>query len=262
GTSTQISGWKPVTAGKTWNLTYTYDAKGNILSVSDGTNTTSYEYDIYDQLTRENNQGAGKTWVYAYDFGGNILSKTEYAYTTGAPGAALNTVVYGYADASWPDLLTSRGGKTVTSDAIGNMLTDGTWTYTWKHGRQLAAMTDGTTSVSYTYDAEGMRTGKTVGSTTTKYYYVGARLTDVTYGTDTLHIGYDEFGAESLTYNGTRYYYVKNAQGDVIGLVNGSGAVVAEYAYDAWGNILSIQVHQFIQFKTQPELDFKAYGQQ
>ena len=26
----------------------------------------------------------------------------------------------------------------------------------------------------------------------------------------------------------------------MIGLVNGSGAVVAEYAYDAWGNILSI----------------------
>ncbi|MGN1452076.1 MAG: RHS repeat-associated core domain-containing protein [Eubacteriales bacterium] len=95
-------------------------------------------------------------------------------------------------------------------------------------------------SYSYAYDADGMRTGKTVGSTTTKYYYVGARLTDVTDGTNTLHIGYDGFGAESLTYNGTRYYYVKNAQGDVIGLVNGSGAVVAEYAYDAWGNILSI----------------------
>ncbi|MDD6263314.1 MAG: hypothetical protein PUA83_09575 [Clostridiales bacterium] len=62
----------------------------------------------------------------------------------------------------------------------------------------------------------------------------------MTDGTNTLHIGYDGFGAESLTYNGTLYYYVKNAQGDVIGLVNGSGAVAAEYAYDAWENILSI----------------------
>ena len=27
-------------------------------------NTTSYVYDSLDQLTRENNQAAGKTWVY------------------------------------------------------------------------------------------------------------------------------------------------------------------------------------------------------
>ena len=61
------------------------------------------------------------------------------------------------------------------------------------------------------------------------YYLVDACL----YMTGTSSYEYD-------TYNGTRYYYVKNAQGDVIGFVNGSGAVVAEYAYDAWGNILSI----------------------
>lgn len=53
--------------------TYSYDSRGNITSVSDGINTTSYVYDSKDQLLRENNQAAGKTWVYAYDDGGNIL---------------------------------------------------------------------------------------------------------------------------------------------------------------------------------------------
>ena len=58
--------------------------------VSDGRSTTTYAYDSFDQLVRENNQAAGKTWTYAYDDGGNILSKTEYAYTTGTLGTAQN----------------------------------------------------------------------------------------------------------------------------------------------------------------------------
>ncbi len=33
---------------------------------------------------------------------------------------------------------------------------------TWQNGRELATYTDGTNSVAYTYDASGMRTGKTV----------------------------------------------------------------------------------------------------
>ena len=32
------------------------------------------------------------------------------------------------------------------------------------------------------------------------------------------------------------YYYVLNAQGDVIALLNANGALVASYNYGAWGN--------------------------
>jgi len=37
-------------AGLNQTYRYTYDANGNILSVSDGTNTTSYVYDSANQL--------------------------------------------------------------------------------------------------------------------------------------------------------------------------------------------------------------------
>ena len=106
-------------------------------------------YDGMDQLIRENNQAAGKTWTYTYDNGGNITSKKEYAYTTGTLGTATNTITYAYGDSSWKDLLTSYNGQTITSDAIGNMLSDGTWTYTWQHGRQLAGMSKTGTTISY-----------------------------------------------------------------------------------------------------------------
>ena len=47
---------------------------------------------------------------------------------------------------------------------------------------------------------------------------------------------YDESGSPySFFYNGTQYYYIKNLQGDVMRIVNTSGAVVASYTYDAWG---------------------------
>lgn len=39
--------------------------------------------------------------------------------------------------------------------------------------------------------------------------------------------------------NGTEYFYVKNAQGDVTGLVSASGTRVVTYTYDAWGNPLT-----------------------
>ena len=43
-----------------------------------------------------------------------------------------------YRASGWEDILTGVGGVTYTNDTIGNRLTDGTWTYTWEHGRQLS----------------------------------------------------------------------------------------------------------------------------
>jgi len=239
-TSALISSWTNHYASTNIAYTYVYDNRGNITSTSDGTYTTTYVYDQYDQLTRENNQKAGKTWTYTYDTAGNILSKKEYAYTTGTLGTPVDTISYGYTDATWKELLTSYDGKTISYDGIGNMTSDGTWSYTWEHGRQLAVMSDGSTTVEYFYSAEGLREAKRVGNTLTDYFYVGDQLVEMIHGTDTLHFTYDAIGASTVTYNGTTYYYLRNAQGDIVGIVNTSGTVVVSYTYDAWGNVLSI----------------------
>lgn len=117
----------------------------------------------------------------------------------------------------------------------------------------------------YTYDANGNRIGKTyeevlyykTGSGTTSairypitatYSYLGDVLTyayildasERDSGNSTLmHFTYDELGPMSVNYNGTEYFYLKNAQGDVTGLVNTSGTQVVAYTYDAWGNPLT-----------------------
>ena len=181
-----------------------YDNNGNIFSISDGTNTTSYVYDSANQLIRENNQAGGFTRAWTYDNAGNIRTREEYAYTTGELGTPTDTVTYTYGDGDWGDLLTAYDGTTITYDGVGNPLNDGTWTYTWEHGRQLASMTDGTTTISYTYNAEGLRIGKTVTrsnySETHEYFYNNGNMTF-----DTITVV--ENGVTIVTWNGTTYYY-------------------------------------------------------
>ncbi len=182
-TSTQVATHTIDTAGFDATYTYTYDGNGNILSISDGTHTTSYVYDSQNQLLRENNQKANKTWTWSYDGGGNIRSKQEYAYTTGELGTATDTITYTYGDSNWRDLLTSYDGKAITYDGVGNMLTYnkytyGNNTYTWQHGRQLASISNYGTDWEFTYNAEGLRTSRSSENygASFQYYYSGDTL--------------------------------------------------------------------------------------
>ena len=203
---------------------------------------------------------AGKTWVWAYDDAGNILSKKEYAYTTGTLGSATSTITYGYGNTEWRDLLTSYNGKSFSYDTIGNLTSDGTWTFTWKNGRQLAAMENDSERWDFSYDASGMRTQRTDGSTTYKYTYEGTTLTQMTVGSNALIFTYGGSGLPlSVNFNGTDYYYVTNIQGDVVSILNSSGAEVVTYTYDAWGNILSTGGSMVSTLGTYNPLRYRGY---
>ena len=95
-------------------------------------------------------------------------------------------------------------------------------------------------SITYGYNANGKRISKTVNGTTYNYAYLGDTLTDLSWGSNRMHFTYDSLGPASVTYNGNRYFYLKNAQGDVTGLVNASGTQVVSYTYDPWGAPMSV----------------------
>ncbi len=195
---------------------------------------------------------SNKTYVYSYDDRGNILYKKTYAYTTGTLGTVQKTDTYGYfgqsETAMWSDgLKTYNGSVAFTYDGVGNPLTYNnglSYTFTWQNGRELVSGTKGTTSFAYTYNADGLRTKKIVGNTVYDYYWFGTQLAmmTITSGTSvtTLKFYYDDNGLPlMLEYNGTRYFYITNLQGDVLGLADESG-MGAYYNYDAWGNILQM----------------------
>ncbi len=223
---------------------YTYDSLGNITSIvtanSEGTFTSTYEYDSLNQLVRENDQKNNVTYTYEY-FNGNILSKKQYAYTTGELGAVVNTINYTYGDNVWKDLLTSYNGNAITYDNIGNMMSFGGRTFNWT-GRQLDSFADSNSYGIYYYNMDGQRIYKETNGVTTNYYYNGSTLAGQisSDGTKLIFL-YDENGdIFGLTYGNDNYYYIKNAQNDVIAIADAWGNILCRYEYDAWGKVLSI----------------------
>ena len=219
--------------------TYTYDAAGNILSINDGTYTVSYVYDGLNQLVRENDQRADTTTVYTYT-NGNITGKKVYKYTLGNVGEEIKSTSYGYSNSEWRDLLTSFNGQAVTYDEIGNPLTFGSKTFEWC-GRQLERITDGDNTYVYAYNTDGDRVSKTVNGVKTEYFYNGSILAGQKMGDETLIFMYDNNGdAFGFIYNGEEYYYIKNVQNDIVAIADKNGDIVANYYYDAWGNVTQI----------------------
>ena len=235
-------------------FTYTYDAAGNIsrvvtagTSVPKAAASKEYGYDAQGQLVSEKNS-SGTTFGYAYDTAGNIRSITKDGTVTKS---------FGYTNPSWPDLLTSvtangttkdvlYEGQTQTSDlpSSGNPVTyynGKDYTFTWTKGRQLASATVDGKQVSYTYDMSGVRTSKTVNGTTYNYTTLSGKVMRQQWDGKTLEFVYDDGNQPfAMIYNdgstSTLYYYVLNAQGDVIALLNANGTLAASYNYGAWGN--------------------------
>ena len=206
-------------------LSYGYDAEERITSVVetytvDGTpvtNTTLYTYDALGQFLTETVNGEVVNSM-EYDNYGNIAKKNGKAYT--------------YGDAKWKDLLTGFDGKTIEYDAQGNPVKYLGHTLTWEKGRQLRKFDN----IEYTYNANGIRTSKTVNGIKHTYTLEGTKILCETWDGNTLVPLYDnEDSVCGILYNNVPYYFVKNIQGDVIAIVDKDAHTVAKYSYDAWG---------------------------
>ena len=68
----------------------------------------------------------------------------------------------------------------------------------------------------------------------------GDKVTLEDNGTDKIYYTYDATGnLVSMNLNGTEYYYIRNAQGDITGMFDKAGVQVVSYSYDTWGKLLS-----------------------
>ena len=219
---------------------YAYDDNGNISSITRGSTSVTYQYNGANELIRENNGFTNQTVTYEYDDWGNLTEKNVYAYTTATdPGTPTDTKTYDYDNTDWGDQLTGYNGQTITYDPMGNPTMYRGKTLTWR-GKQLTGIADGTDTIAYSYDENGLRLQKTVNNVVTDYYYNGKVLIGLVKGNDTLRFSYDAAGnAAAVNHNGTYYYYLRNGQGDIVKLIDGSKTTVVEYTYDSWGKPLS-----------------------
>ena len=231
---------------------YAYDAMGHLAKqTSTGGEEYNYEYDSLGRLIRSNEYNDGEfeqRTEHIYD-ASNRLTKQSW-YNAGGTTTGLLTSLnanlvgtshsYTYGNSAWRDLLTAYGGNTITySGGNPTKYYDGS-TFTWTQGRRLATAKVGSTNISYTYDMAGVRSSKTVGSTKYDFTTLSGLVTRQTGGGKTIDFVYDENNQPlAMKYNNTLYYYVLNAQGDVVRIVNSSRSVVASYTYDPWGKIIS-----------------------
>jgi len=138
------------------NISYTYDAVGNITNMVDtsATNTAKTSVFAYDDLYRliqadvtnaVNNENY--TRGYTYDIIGNMLTRSDvgtyiYAGNDDATSSATNAS---------PHAVTQVGSTNYAYDDNGNLSSNGTWTHVWDYKDRLASSTDGTKTVTYTY---------------------------------------------------------------------------------------------------------------
>ena len=153
-----------------------------------------------------------------YDNYGNIKTKNGIAYT--------------YGNSSWKDLLTKVGNQEISYDNQGNPINYLGHILTWEKGRQLKSFDN----IQYSYNANGIRTGKTVNGVAHNYILGGTKILRETWGENVLIPLYDnEDGVCGIEYNGKAFYFVRNQQNDVIAITDKDGETVARYTYDAWG---------------------------
>lgn len=152
--------------------------------------------------------------------------------------------------------MTNFNGETIAYDEIGNPIQYKRDTLTWTEGRRLASLSrpfpgqpEYQTIYTYEYNAAGQRLSKTKTlpsgmSTTTEFIYegdllVGQKTSD---GKGDMTFLHDDTGSYiGLIYEGAEYYYMKNVQGDVIGIVDAEGVIQAVYTYEPFGKLFSIE---------------------
>ena len=232
-TNMPASIWFGIGGKKTDNIKYKYDSCGNICEITqNGHLVARYTYDALNRLIREDNKPLNRTTVVVYDNSGNVVDRCYYPFTEYDvelyPENASSHITYEY---EGNKLVRSIGSAAATYEYnnLGNPTVYRGKTLTWKYGTQLTKY-DTTT---FEYDGLGRRTKKwNDGKVITFVYDSEDRL--IKQGS-VFEFIYDNMGVVGFKYYGGTYFYRRDAQGNIIAILNSNGGVEATYTYDAWG---------------------------
>ena len=233
---------------------YSWDAAGNPLSAVQGSATLSYAYDSFGRLSSMTLPN-GVVVAYSYDSDSRIA---EIAYSNGS--GPLGNLTYSYdadgrvvskggslASIVMPQSVTGNtfnaanemqnfGAQSLAYDTNGNLLSDGTNSYTWDARNQLASLA-GPTSANFAYDAFGRRVGQRIAGALTGYLY------DLANAAMPLQ-EFSSTGAPLLSGLGTSradlsstMTFLSDEEGNMIALTDPTGAIQTQYSYSPFGAV-------------------------
>ena len=204
------------------DISYTYDSNNNRKEMTVGNKVTAYKYNKNDELLRTDTLNTDteedSVVIYKNDKNGNQLA-TVNRYE----------IPSDQKEETYVDVDVTLGDNRLNENVVNhyNALNQLTQTHTKNY------------KVSFTYDAEGLRTSKTVNGEKNVFVWDGDQLVmELSEGgkVQKRYIrGNDLVYADKGT--GTeKQYYVTDPHGNVVQLTDESGAVTRTYEYDSFGN--------------------------
>jgi RHS repeat-associated protein len=190
------------------NLTYTYDAKGNISTITDTNGGNGYQtlsYDHLDRLTQAQSS-VYPTITYNYDQIGNMTYNSQVGNY--------------YYNASRPHAVYQVGSNSYGYDANGNMTSAPGKTLTYNYDNRPSSIN----STTFVYDYSGHRVKKNTtiyigklyectGGSCTKYIFAGSNRIALKTSSSTYYYHTDHLGSSNVmtgdsgTSQGNYYYY-------------------------------------------------------
>ena len=204
------------------DISYTYDANNNRKQMAIGNKTTAYQYNKNDELLRTDtlhtDTEKNDVVIYKNDKNGNRLATVNRSEI---PAEAKDT--------SYIDVDVTLGDNQLNDNVVN-------------HYNALNQLTETLTKnykVSFTYDAEGLRTGKTVNGEKTVYVWDGDQVVmELSKGgaVQKRYIRGNDLVYADKGENTEKTYYVTDMHGNVVQLLDESGNVTKTYEYDSFGN--------------------------
>jgi RHS repeat-associated protein len=258
------------------NTAYGYDANNRMTSMVSNPQapiSSSFVYDEMDNLLLENKANRpGLSKEYQYDAamrltgfksgtinGSSITAPTrQEQFNYDAAGNRLTAVKNGQSVTYTSNTANQYTGinngslKTLTYDRNGNMINDGTHSFSYNTENRLVAVNGGTVA-SYRYDALNRRISKSEGVDSVFFYYAGLNEIErrgsggVAKGVFVFGSGIDKMVASSK--NGKDHFYFTDQLGSVMAVGEAGNNIVERYEYDAFGGV-QIQDGAYTQLAT------------
>jgi len=201
--------------------------------------TVSYTYDLDSHVTGLT-YAMGSTQLgnltYVYDADGRVSTKGGSLAAVTLP-AAVSGNTFNAANE-----MTAFNGTALSYDANGNLLSDGTNTYSWDARNHLTAIA-GPVDASFVYDAFGRRAAKTLSGVSTEFLYDGLNSVQELNGSNPpsptaellTGLDIDEYFTRTDT-SGTMDF-LTDTLGSTIALTNSGGSINTSYTYGPFGNV-------------------------
>lgn len=206
------------------DITYSYDSNNNRKEMKVGNKITAYRYNKNNELLRTDtlntNTEEDSVVIYKNDKNGNQLA-TVNRYEIPSDKK----------DSTYIDIDVTLGDNRLNENVVNyyNALNQLTQTLTKNY------------KVNYTYDAEGLRTSKTVNGEKTVFVWDGDQLVMELSDSGKVRKRYIRgidliYADKGIDSTSEKQYYIKNPHGDVVQLTDESGKIIKTYEYDSFGN--------------------------